>query len=106
MPQSLGPKQHRLEGTDQGEPDGVFALLDAAQWAFLQKRYQLTPRERQVAELVCRGLTNAGIARHLSIRPETAKTHVRNIYRRVGVRSKVLMLLRFVREARNASDRD
>jgi DNA-binding NarL/FixJ family response regulator len=106
MPQSLGPKQHSLEGADHGGPDSAFALLNAAQWVFLQKRYQLTPRERQVAELVCRGLTNAGIARHLRIRPETVKTHVRNIYRRIGVRSKVLMLLRFVREARNASDRD
>jgi DNA-binding NarL/FixJ family response regulator len=106
MPQSLGPKQDRPEGTDQGEPDGTFVLLDAAQWAYLQRRYELTPRERQVAELVCRGLTGSSIARHLNVRPETVKTHVRNIYRRVGVRSKVLMLLRFVREASDLSNRD
>jgi DNA-binding CsgD family transcriptional regulator len=38
----------------------------------------LTPRQRQVAELVARGLTNKAIARRMNLSAETVKTHVRD----------------------------
>jgi DNA-binding NarL/FixJ family response regulator len=38
----------------------------------------LTRRERQVAELVARGLTSKGVARHLDVSPATVKVHIRN----------------------------
>lgn len=87
--------------TDDGgtRPDSFVTPLSDGQWAYLQRRYELTTRERQVAELVCRGLRNDRIAAHLRVRPETVKTHVRNIYRKTGVRSKMLLLLRFIAEA-------
>jgi len=75
-------------------------LLDGKQWVYVQNRYNLTPRERQIAELICQGLRNGSIARSLRIRPGTVKTHTRNIYRKVQVKSKIAMLLRFVNEAR------
>jgi len=78
-------------------------LLDNKQWLYVQKRYSLTPRERQIAELVCQGLQNGSIARYLRIRPGTVKTHTRNIYRKVRVKSKIAMLLRFVTDARELS---
>lgn len=78
-------------------------LLDKKQWLYVQKRYSLTPRERQIAELVCQGLQNGSIARYLRIRPGTVKTHTRNIYRKVRVKSKIGMLLRFVTDARELS---
>ncbi len=77
------------------------ALLDSKQWMYVQNRYNLTQRERQIAELICQGLRNGSIARSLSIRPGTVKTHTRNIYRKVQVKSKIAMLLRFVTEARS-----
>ena len=78
-------------------------LLDKKQWLYVQKRYSLTPRERQIAELVCQGLQNGSIARYLRIRPGTVKTHTRNIYRKIHVKSKIAMLLRFVTDARELS---
>jgi len=39
----------------------------------------LSPRERDVAALVCLGHTNKEIGLRLSISPETAKTHLRNV---------------------------
>lgn len=77
-------------------PGGL--LLDEKQWLYLEKRYQMTPRELQVAILVCRGFNNNEIAKALKIRHGTVKTHLRNIYRRVRVRSKILLLLKFVED--------
>jgi hypothetical protein len=38
-------------------------LLDSRQWSYVRRRYELTPRELQIAELVCRGFRNDRIAR-------------------------------------------
>lgn len=78
-------------------------LLDGKQWSYVQNRYSLTPRERQIAELVCEGLRNGNIASYLRIRPGTVKTHIRNIYRKVQVKSKIAMLLTFVTDAHDMS---
>ena len=83
------------------QPDVI--LLNQRQWSYVQNRYNLTPRERQVAELVCKGLRNGNIAKYLHIKPGTVKTHTRNIYRKVHVKSKIAMLLRFVTDARDLS---
>lgn len=49
----------------------------------------LTPREREIAALVARGLTNAEIAGELFISTGTVKTHVANIQTKVGSRNRV-----------------
>jgi predicted ATPase/DNA-binding SARP family transcriptional activator len=49
---------------------------------------KLTSREREVALLVARGLTNRQIARKLSISEHTAANHVRRILKKLGVRSR------------------
>jgi ATP/maltotriose-dependent transcriptional regulator MalT len=48
----------------------------------------LTAREREVALLAVRGLTNPQIARELSISEHTAANHVRRILKKLGVRSR------------------
>ncbi|MHC4507469.1 MAG: response regulator transcription factor [Planctomycetota bacterium] len=80
-------------------PDVV--LLNKKQWRYVQNRYGLTPRERQIAELICQGHRNGRIAKVLRIKPGTVKTHTRNIYRKVHVESKIAMLLRFLTVARD-----
>ena len=57
------------------------------------------PRELQVAKHVCRGFPNEEVARHLKIRAGTVKTHLRNIYRRMHVTTKIEMLLTFLEQA-------
>ena len=74
-------------------------LLKKKQWQLLQKRYRMTNRELDIAQLICRGLNNEEIADILDIRYGTVKTHIRNIYRKTWVRNKIAMLLRFIEEA-------
>jgi|GEM_PF-608328 len=79
-------------------PDVV--LIGEDQWAYIQKWYNMTQRELQIARYVCQGLSNQQIANNLKIQQGTVKTHMRNIYRKTWVNNKIAMLLRFV-EASN-----
>jgi DNA-binding CsgD family transcriptional regulator len=49
---------------------------------------QLTPQQRQVAELVVRGATNREVATRLFISAHTVNHHLRGIFRTVGVTSR------------------
>jgi len=80
-------------------------LLDEQHWSYLRRRYHMSPREVQVADLVCRGFTNGQIASKLEIKHGTAKTHLRNIYRKVRVKNKITMLLKLVDGANKLSTR-
>jgi LuxR family maltose regulon positive regulatory protein len=50
---------------------------------------ELTPRETEVHELLAQGLTNEEIARLLYISLSTTKVHVKHIYEKLGVRSRL-----------------
>ncbi|MEL7369303.1 MAG: helix-turn-helix transcriptional regulator [Myxococcota bacterium] len=49
----------------------------------------LTPTQRRVAEYACEGLTTQQIAKSMQMSVETVRTHMREVYRRLGVASRV-----------------
>ncbi len=49
---------------------------------------RLTPQELQVALTIARGLTNREAAARLFLSPKTIEFHLRNIYRKLGIRSR------------------
>jgi DNA-binding NarL/FixJ family response regulator len=52
---------------------------------------RLTPRQRQVADLISRGYTNDGTARALKVSVKTVEKHLGDIYRRLGVDSRAAL---------------
>ena len=71
-------------------------VLKSKQWDYLSKCWHLTPREIQVAKLVCKGLDNEQIGQKLQIEYNTVRAHLGNMFRKVGVRGKANLILEFV----------
>ena len=53
----------------------------------------LTAREREVLALLCEGLPNKLIARHLKISAGTVKVHISNIFRALNVSNRLQAVL-------------
>ena len=57
----------------------------------------LSPREREILELLAKGYMNKEIADTLSIAFQTVHTHVRNIYGKLHVRSRTEAVAKYLR---------
>lgn len=55
---------------------------------------KLTPREREIAVCVCRGMRNREIAERLTITPGTVKVHLMHIFEKTGVKDRFELALR------------
>jgi DNA-binding NarL/FixJ family response regulator len=64
--------------------------LAAAAWQNIMGQLRLsglTPRQRQVAELLARGYSNKQIAARLCVSVRTVESHRANIYEKLGISS-------------------
>jgi two-component system nitrate/nitrite response regulator NarL len=82
---------HAAAGASTGpagtSADGIAASAAAAESH--EERPALTPREREVLQLIVEGADNVAIGRALSISPHTVKQYVTNIFEKLGVHSRV-----------------
>jgi DNA-binding CsgD family transcriptional regulator len=53
---------------------------------------QLTLKEIEACEFIKKGLNDIEVSEKLSISPNTVKTHLRNIYKKIGVSGRVKLL--------------
>ena len=73
---------YALRESHQGQPSEA-AEATMVSWS------PLTPREREVARLVSRGLSNRQIASELIVTEATAAKHVENIREKLGLNSRM-----------------
>ena len=77
-------------------------FYNAKQWQYLKKCWHLTPREVQIAKLVCTGLDNSRIGKKLGISYNTVRAHLVNIFRKMGVKGKAGLILGFIEAVQKA----
>ena len=73
-----------LERLHAGDRVGVDPVSDA------HAPTVLTEREREVLALIARGASNPDIARELYLSVDTVKTHVRHLFRKLGVTNRTM----------------
>lgn len=96
-----------FDDTDQDQlTRGLNCLLNGEYWVprrllhhFLQKNrrapssrkleIKLTKRERQILKLIKNGATNSDIAKVLEVSEHTVKSHLYNVYKKIGVRNRL-----------------
>jgi DNA-binding CsgD family transcriptional regulator len=76
----------------RGRAENVMAVPPAAAQPGLVE--PVSPRELEVLRLIEQGLSNAEIAAKLTLAPSTVKTHINNIYGKLGVQTRVQALNR------------
>jgi DNA-binding NarL/FixJ family response regulator len=86
--QRLARKEQRPANQVAADLLGQAMALRRSAEANLEIWKTLTPREQQVAALVCLNYTNRQAGSRLGISSETVKTHVRNLLRKFGLRTK------------------
>jgi len=64
-------------------------VFGSKEWHWFAKCFGLTNRELEVLRLMCQGWDNRQIAQGLNIKYNTARAHLGNIYKRIGVHNKV-----------------
>lgn len=81
----------RLRPTGTGRPTTA-VVLEPARRADLAplvlRAHELTPREREITELLVRGVPVAEMATALWLSPHTVRDHVKAVYAKLGVRSR------------------
>jgi DNA-binding NarL/FixJ family response regulator len=62
-----------------------------AEFLHRKEASRLTPREKEVVRLICRGLRNKQIAENLHITPGTVKVHLMHIFEKTGLKDRLAL---------------
>ena len=83
----------------------------ASLWAFwscimspMVSTTALTDREYEVLGLIASGMRNKDVAHHLSIAEKTVKNHVGNILKSLGVNSRTMAVVWYLKQSGPGSD--
>jgi len=59
-------------------------------------RDSLTPREQELVELLCTGLSNIDIAKEMGIQKQTVAASLQNIYKKLDVNSRSKLIVKYM----------
>jgi len=71
-------------------------LFTSDEWKALAAKLRLTPRQSEVARLICLGLSKPQIAKTLQISEATARLHVKELFKRLAINDRVGVPVRLV----------
>ena len=83
----LSARMDELKGVQTTPENGAIDSHSMAQHPVL------TNREREIAALVRAGLANKAIAFTLGVSEGTVKSHLNQVYRKLGVRNRVALII-------------
>jgi len=63
------------------------------------KKAGISEREEEIIELLIKGLSNAQIAEGLFISPKTVKNHIYHIYQKLGIKSRLQLMNKFLKDS-------
>jgi len=76
-------------------------VFSEKEWDWFAKTGGITRRELVVMQLMLQGWSNRKIAQGLNIKYNTVRAHISNIYKRIGVHSKVELYVETIRRVYN-----
>jgi DNA-binding CsgD family transcriptional regulator len=92
--------ERRRGGPDRRQGDrrkGERRMGDRRQTASVTRMREMAPaftgREREIVDLLMQGMSNRQIAQALGIAEATVKKHLHHVYRKLGVRSRALLIV-------------
>jgi DNA-binding CsgD family transcriptional regulator len=87
--QMLSQMMPALRGSTPRQPSPVPAGANSRGGLERTKKHNLTHRETQVLRLLAKGYSNPRIASDLEVSPHTIKSHVINIFNKLGVNDRI-----------------
>ena len=95
------------EAPEPSEPEGVGPRKELKERIEeVKEEYRLTPREKEFVELIYRGKSNKEIAEMLFLSESTVKTHIYNIFRKMGVKNRVSVICIINEETMEQSEQE
>ncbi|MCL2782625.1 MAG: helix-turn-helix transcriptional regulator [Propionibacteriaceae bacterium] len=81
---------------EYGINDLTHSPVDATEWTrtvqSIAEQFHLSPREKEILNMLGRGYTAAAIAEKLVISPHTVNTHIQHVYEKMGIHKRSEML--------------
>ena len=90
-----------LEGNIWLYPEFIQGMIKQSLFSQIEESdfmVQLSSREREIAEVVALGMSNKEIAKYANITEQTVKTHLKTIYEKLNVRTRLELAIMINRE--------
>jgi DNA-binding NarL/FixJ family response regulator len=93
-----------LKAFANGNTDEHVMLFTPECWSRLQQRFRLSCRQTQICKLVCEGYANKQIAGELGVTLDTIRMHLKEVFRKMEVRTRVDLVVSLVIAQREEAD--